>query len=50
MTIDNQRQLIELADRVFKIIEAVKTIQIRIEEMQFKGVTIGGQKVEDFNA
>ena len=52
MTVDNQRQLIELADHVFRIIDAVRTIQIKIEEIhiKFKGVTIGGQKAEDFNA
>lgn len=51
MTSANYQDLIELADRVFKIIEAIKSIQIKIEEVniKFKGVTIGGHSMEDLN-
>jgi len=51
MTYENQKDLLQVVDRIFKLIDAVKTIQIKIDEVQvtLRGVTIGGQATEDLN-
>jgi len=52
MTVDNREQLIELANKVFAIIEAIKAIRIDIDEMQIilKGIHINGKDLGDINA
>lgn len=51
MTYESQRDLLQVVDRIFKLIDAVKAIQIKIDEVQvtLRGVTIGGQPTEDLN-